>query len=85
MQNCRTKTDIKILIKQSLQIWVQSYGFTSFSSTALARDGEGQSQYDKIIHITQGTPVPIEGRGLPADVHVDCLSGYSCPVVRFNS
>ena len=42
---------------------------------ASARDGEGQSQYDEIIHIRQGTPVPIEGRGLPADV--DCLSGYS--------
>ena len=41
---------------------------------ALAQDGEGQSQYDKIIHIRQGTPVPIEGRGLSADV--DCLSGY---------
>ena len=43
---------------------------------ALARDGEGQSQYyDKIIHIRQGTSVPIEERRLPADV--DCLSGYS--------
>ena len=42
---------------------------------ALARDGGGQSQYDKIIHTRQGTPVPIEEKGLPADV--DCLSGYS--------
>ena len=33
---------------------------------ASAQDGEGQSQYDKIIHIRQGTSVPIEGRGLIA-------------------
>ena len=33
-----------------------------------ACDGGGQSQYDKTVHIRQGTPVPIEGRGLPADV-----------------
>ena len=28
---------------------------------ASARNGEGQSQYDIIIHIRQDTPVPIEG------------------------
>ena len=28
---------------------------------ASAQDGEGQSQYDKIIHIRQGTPVPVDG------------------------
>ena len=59
-----------------LEIWVYSlYGFTSFSCMASAGDGEGQSQYDEIIHIRQGTPVPIEERRLPVDV--DCLSGYS--------
>ena len=42
---------------------------------ALARDGGGQPQYDKIIHIRQGTPVPIEGKGLRLPVDVDCLSG----------
>ena len=39
---------------------------------ALVQDGEGQLQYDEIIHIRQGTPVPIVGRRLPTDV--DCLS-----------
>ena len=75
MQNYRTKTDINTNKSE--------YGFTSFSCTASARDGEGQSQYDEIIRIRQGTPVPIEKRGLPADV--DCLSGYYWPVVRLNS
>ena len=68
-----SQTRSQILIKQILEIWVySSYGFTSFSCMALARDGEGQSQYDKIIHTRQGIPVPIEGRWLPADV--DCHS-----------
>ena len=49
------------------------YGLTLFSCMALARDGEGQSQYDKVIHVRQDTPVPIEGRWLPMDV--DRLSG----------
>ena len=45
MQNYRTKTDINTNQTESRDMGSQSYGSTSFSCMALARDGEGQSQY----------------------------------------
>ena len=46
--------------------FLQLYGLLQY----VAWDGEGQLQ---VIHIRQGTSVPIRGRGLPMDV--ECLPG----------
>ena len=75
MQYYRTKTDIKlILIKLNLEIWVHSHmaSLPSFEWLWLEMMKGNLSMIKSYI---SDSPVPIEGRGLPADV--DCLSGYS--------
>ena len=61
----------EILIKQSLEIWIHSH-MASLSLVVWLWLEMVKSNHE-IIYIRQGTPVLMEGRGLPADV--DCLSG----------
>ena len=61
-----------IPIKQSLQLWVQQlYSLHCYDVNEV------------VIHIWQGAPIPVKGKGLPVDV--DSFPGQSWTVVRLRS
>ena len=58
---------------------VYSYGFSSYTACTVMI----VKLNEVVIHVWQGAPIPVKGRGLPVDV--DSFPGQSWTIVRLHS